>query len=425
MAGWIPSFEVDIENAFRGMRPRFFWLSGLMALALIVAVGVGSFVVFSNTVCQPGNDFTLRMNEVDCLRHGVDPYDVWNGSMTVAPYVSRSEAQEDGTIPNARHVYAYVPWEYACLLPFSFCQRITAWRVYMVIMFALGLVLYGVARRYGFSLMESTFPLLVVVYTLLSDLQVGNFGMLSLAAAVLMAFFLNKGRDVLAGVCWTFLMFKPQLGIVFAVPLFWRRRFLACAVAVCLCLSLSVIPSLLCGKSPVSLILSAPAANAEFFLGCGTWPYPLCGVLSSNVEISIGLVLGLVICLLMTGCLRGHKDWFVFMMPAAVCSCSWSYAHSYCYAMGWFVALALMHDLIRNPQSRILWVLTIVAVFSLSRWLLAWHGLFAFIGRPFPVSEYVFYCLESFNSTISLLVAFVYCVWLRCHSADGFVSWSK
>jgi len=126
MAGWIPSFEVDIENAFRGMRPRFFWLSGLMALALIVVVGVGSFVVFSNTVCQPGNDFTLRMNEVDCLRHGVDPYDVWNGSMTVAPYVSRSEAQEDGTIPNARHVYAYVPWEYACLLPFSFCQRITA-----------------------------------------------------------------------------------------------------------------------------------------------------------------------------------------------------------------------------------------------------------------------------------------------------------
>lgn len=47
----------------------------------------------------------------------------------------------------------------------------------------------------------------------------------------------------------------------------------------------------------------------------------------------------------------------------------------------------------------------------LSRWFLAWHGLCAFSGWHFPMSEYVFRCVDSLNSTASLVLAVVFCVW--------------
>ena len=42
---------------------------------------------------------------------------------------------------------------------------------------------------------------------------------------------------------------------------------------------------------------------------------------------------------------------------------------------------------------------------------MAWHGLCAFAEWRFPMSEYAFRCVDSLNSTASLVLAAVFCVW--------------
>ena len=54
-----------------------------------------------------------------------------------------------------------------------------------------------------------------------------------------------------------------------------------------------------------------------------------------------------------------------------------------------------------------------LAACSLSRGFLAWHGLVAFAGWTFPLSDYAFRCWDSLNSTLSLGLAAALCVWLR------------
>ena len=103
-------------------------------------------------------------------------------------------------------------------------------------------------------------------------------------------------------------------------------------------------------------------------------------------------------------------------MPAAMLSCCWTYTQAYSHAMGWFLAFVLVRELVRNPRSKFLWTMLVLAAFVLSRWFLAWHGLCNFMGWQFPMSEYAFRCVDSLNSTASLALAAVFCVWksLQC-----------
>ena len=126
---------------------------------------------------------------------------------------------------------------------------------------------------------------------------------------------------------------------------------------------------------------------------------------------SFPFLVGFLLCVGMTFAVRRERDWFVLLMPAAVCGCTWSYAHSYCHAMGWFLAFVLVRELVRNPRSKFLWMMLALSAFVLSRWFLAWHGLCAFTGWRFPMSEHAFRCVDSLNSTASLVLAVVFCAW--------------
>ena len=84
--------------------------------------------------------------------------------------------------------------------------------------------------------------------------------------------------------------------------------------------------------------------------------------------------------------------------------------------MGWFLVFVLVRELVRNPRSKFLWTMLVLSAFVLSRWFLAWYGLCAFVGWRFPMSEHAFRCVDSLNSTASLVLAAVFCVWksLQC-----------
>lgn len=383
------------------MKRPLAWLAGVLLAGLVVVLVVTC--AFSPTGHY---DFSLRMNELACVRQRVNPYDVWHGDISLPPYYPNAHVGEppDGC---TKQVNAYAPWEYVAMLPFSLLPEDVAWAVYCVLMgLALAALLY-LPRRDGESdsFLKTAIPLLAVAYPIWSNAGVGNFAVIVLTASVAMACALNRRRDVLAGLCWTVVMLKPQIGLAFAIPLLLRRKWLTLFVAGGVCLFLSVVAAAICRTSPVDLLLQAPAASVFAFLGCGTWPRFLCGATPGNGDILAGLAVGAIACAAMTWRLRKVDDWFTFLMPAAITSCGWTYTQAYSHAMGWFVAFALVRALLRTPRSKALWCLAALAAVSLSRTLLAAHGLCAFVGWPFPMSEYAFRCVDSLNSTVSLAVA--------------------
>lgn len=392
---------------------------GLILIAGLLAVGVSIVVsCWKLTGDHPGCDFTFRMNELLCLKQGVDPYDVWSGRVSVPPFESCGVASEQEVVPIDHRVFTYPPWEYAYMLPLSCLSRNVSWGVYFSLWVIGFVVVYFIGRRHFSSPIPVSCALLVVSYVLFSDLQVGNFGVFVLLSACLMAASLNSGKSALSGVCWAVAMVKPQLALLFAVPLLLKGKMLTCVVAIAVCLGVSFVPAVICGKSPVTLILEVPGSNVEFFQGCGTCPYWFCSWISSEVCIVVGLIIGLLLCVTMTFAIRKERDWFLLQMPAAICGCTWSYAHSYCHALGWFLAFVLVRELVRNPRSKFLWTMLALSAFVLSRWFLAWHGLCAFMGWRFPMSEYAFRCVDSLNSTASIVLAAVFCVWKGRQSAN-------
>ena len=381
----------------------------VLCTALMVAVCVRS----PNGWC----DFNLRMNELACLRQGVDPFSVWHEDVVLPPYCS-SLPKRPVPVGCTEHVNAYVPWAYALMLPLSFPPREIAWVLYSLLM---GVALLLTVRLEGLfagdeldradRLLTAAVPLVMVSYLLWSNAAVGNFALFVLAASVLMAWCLSRGHDVMAGFCWAVAMLKPQSALLFAVPLLMRKKWTTCIVAASSCLALSLVPMFFCGTSLLALLREGPAANAELFLGCGTYPHFLLGMLGNDVEIGIGLAVGTLLCVAMTGCIRRERDWLTLLMPAAICGASWTYTQAYSHAMGWFVAFVIVRDLVRHPRSKFLWTLMALSLFVLTRWFLAWHGLSAVVGLNFPMSEYAFRCVDSLNSTASLAIAFAYCVW--------------
>ncbi len=361
-------------------------------------------------------DFSLRMNELACVRQRVNPYAVWHGDVSLPPYYPNTHVGE----PPAgctKPVKAYAPWEYVAMLPFSLLSEDVAWAVYCVLMgLSLAALLY-LPRRDGEadSFLKTAIPLLAVAYPIWSNAGVGNFAVIVLAAAVAMACALNRRRDVLARLCWAVVMLKPQIGLAFAIPLLLRRKWRTLFVA----LFLSVVAAAICRASLVDMLLQGPAANTSFFLGCGTWPRFLCGATPGTGDILAGLTVGAVVCTAMTWRLRKVDDWLVFLMPAAITSCCWTYTQAYSHVMGWFVAFALVSALLRTPRSKELWCLAALAAVSLSRTLLAAHGLCAFAGRPFPMSEYAFRCVDSLSSTVSLAIAAVFAFFVSREGLDA------
>lgn len=394
------------------MKRKLAW--GSLAL---LAIGVVLMAVVCVRSPNGRCDFNFRMNELACLRQGVDPYSVWHEDVVLPPYCSNLPKRP---VPAGctEQVNAYVPWAYALMLPFSYPPRHVSWFLYSLLMGAtllltarLGATFAGEEAGRDDRLLTAAVPLVMVSYLLWSNAAVGNFAMFMLAASVLMAWCLSRGHDVMAGFCWAIAMIKPQSALLFAVPLLMRRKWTTCIVAAASCLAFSLVPMFFCGTPLLALLREGPAANAELFQGCGTYPRFLLGMFGNDVEIVIGLVVGALLCIVMTGCIRRERDWLTLMMPAAICGASWTYTQAYSHAMGWFVAFVIVRDLVRRPRSKFLWTLVVLSFFVLTRWFLAWHGLASAAGWKFPMSEYAFRCVDSLNSAASLAIALAYCVW--------------
>lgn len=381
--------------------------------ALIVLLGCFALFTFASlfTPVATRCDFKYRLAEVDCVKRGVDPFLVWNETVELAPYFSNNPNRRSKPIGSTQDVSVYVPWEYTLVLPFSFIDPEVLWWVYSAASFlALGVMLWCFRNR---DLLPALGATLVVIYPIWSNFQVGNYGVLTLLAAILLSEALDRKLNFVAGIAWMFLMFKPQIGLVFAVPILMRRQYHVGSVAVSLCLILSLPAICLSGARVPEVFLEPAWATAFAFEGCGTWPKFMDLWFPSSVGIPAGLILGVVVCYVMTRCLPTDSDSKTYLMPAAIVSSCWTYTQAYSHVMGWFVAFVLIRALVAEPKRRDIQILVVASLVILSRALLACHGFAVFFGCAFPVDEYMFRCLDSLNSTLALLMGVLVCCRLK------------
>ena len=174
------------------------------------------------------NRMKQRMTEIDCLLRGVNPYNVWHGDIVLKPYVphvGKPREVVEGKEGFTELINAYAPWEYIMMMPFALMPRTASWILYFVLMLASLGALFAVGRSFAmrFAGVDRDVGAIVgAVAILLAGLPIyQNFhaGVPVLLAAALMAVCLNRGWDMLAGVCWAFAMLKPNLGLAFAIPL--------------------------------------------------------------------------------------------------------------------------------------------------------------------------------------------------------------
>lgn len=423
------------------MKVKFAAVFSICALALF-ATAVFALVLSplrpasfgaNGTWFQPSGDFKLRCTEVQCLLKGVNPYDVWHGDVIMRPY-------RPNYAPNApqlraedgydTEINAYAPWEYTMMIPFALLPMSVSWPLYAAILYAcLFVLLYSgwkFARREGLSTRGSVvvgaLTILLAAVAVAGDFDSGNFGIIVCTSAVLMAACLDKAREstgrkaimwkALTGLCWAITMLKPQLGLIFAIPLLMRKEFLACAIASSICALLTIPPSILCHVSPITLIMQTPQANTFAFNGCGTLPYGLHSLFPVGFAINLALAIGAVICIAMTFALRKEKSAVVYLFPAAVMATTWTYSLRYSYVLLWFYFALLLVSLAKNPHSRKLWIIAALSLFFPTR---AFSGLhFAILLLPHDsgilgMLHDNFYYFDSVSSTVCILLAIALC----------------
>lgn len=333
-------------------KPLFIVMLVISALAFALAL-VGSTDKF-HSLPGYGSDLLLRMNEISCLRSGVNPSDVWTGANTTtsfAPYVD-VEAVAAGKKP----LYVYTPWAYTFLLPVNLLGEFAGTVVWELLILGSMVLLSVFGYKRGVAVRgEAHDGLLVASFVMMTtaaffdDAFVMNMGTIITLLVVLMVICLARGHDVLAGICLAGAMMKPQLAMLFVVPLLIKRKFLVLVVGAAICLAATVVPSAMCGASMVDLIAQAPQGGVHAFRGCDLYPWALLCLASSlgmppSFSIWIGLAVGAVACGAICWRLRRSDDWFsLFLVPATLVT-AWTYTTlcSRVMAVFTFAALALM-----------------------------------------------------------------------------------
>ena len=412
--------------------------SPYMARALVVmaaAIGLGA-IAFAFVYCARsidpyalnkdqgrGVDFVLRLAEVDCLRSGTNPFYVWHGDVNHDLYCSVADKDSDSAIGKLP-VNAYTPWEYMYVYPLSLVKDWSVrWWIFTGLRFLAFLLIVVVMLRRVLEIRCRFVDgclclacLSTTVGAVYADLMPSNFAIFLSAFALGMCVCLNHRWDCCAGICWALLMSKPQIGLLFAVPLLIGGRWKTVVVASGICALASVPPMLMCGDSFLNMIQQAPAASVHGFHGCALLPFTVFdwvvnvrGV-SSGVVLFAALMFGAVLCFVASWKLRTENDWLVKFFPCAVLALSWTYVQSYSYCLAVLPIAVLVMELVKAEDLRRM-VLCMVSIFLFSN---LGHDLVRLVIRAFSIcgpesSDVVSSWVRQVSSSLAVIACMVWC----------------
>lgn len=284
-----------------------------------------------------GFDFRLRYNEVECLKTGVNPFLVWSEQVESDEYTSLKQTV---SAPGVKFVNGYPPWAYTWLIPATNFSVGTVWTAYLfasfvqvallwIVAFVIGLRLRGNPWDGIFCGGASLFLGTMTGYAL----SMGNYSISLALSAYGLAWAVSRNNALLGGLFLAILMTKPQIGVLFAIPLFVNWRWKAVFFAAAFCVALSIPPAVLCNENPITMILQVANLGSSAFQGTWLIPKQIASTIASKFGAQAPMVMsassGLALCLFLALKLRSiQANWIRIALPPCLCCFIWTYTSS-------------------------------------------------------------------------------------------------
>ena len=380
------------------------------------------------------DDFLVYISELHCVVRGIDPYDVWTGTVksdTFYPYERAELKTETRRMP----IHGHTPWFYTYFLPFSGDGSLYArWIVWELCQIPFFLIIVGVAyslgkRFVGSSDADAKPRALFVAAAALSvgfafPLRfIGNNLLMAAAALALMVYCLVVGRGIAAGICWAIVVTKPQDGFLLVIPLLFARQWKTILTAGLVCLSASALSSYLIGKPIVDLILEVPKLKTVHE-SAALIPNVLAdGLIQAGVGESLiqssSMAIGVALCVALSWLVRKSEDWLVRVLPAIMCASIWTYMDS-CDRCIFFVVQTLFACRFlttKSPKERFGMVFMMIVVFcTCIQPILYCGGLISALGSNLGIGNLAQICAAIVNpiDTVAMVLfvggVIVFCI---------------
>lgn len=331
---------------------------------------------FSSKIFIHCCDFRTRHAEILCAHRGVNSFHIWNRDVTLPGYwpIPRPD------IPCADYhegdlcVHAYPPWEvfffyFLGWFPVGICLVLMCC-LYVVCAFYIVRSSFLIGCKWGvYPYVVASASLLMIVKDAGRCFSCLNYSILCLALVILMFRFLDKGRPIIAAMCWALIMIKPQFGALFFWPLLFGRCYRTILTAVALCLGATVAMSFIYHESVLALILQVPQIGAPYvsFELVEKLFKPVLGRSANLVWMGIWCVVCGVWCFL----LRKSGDFLVRCVPVAIIVPVWTYSQSYDHVILWIFYMVALKFVFSQPCK--FWKWCFVGVISLSVFCMAWE----------------------------------------------------
>ena len=309
---------------------RKFIAIAIILFAVFQMVGVYLSAPKYYTTDAYGFDLRLRHAESCCAHQGVNSFRVWNCETTLPGFAPlwRPNVELPPRQPGDAVVSYYPPWHTAMFWFYGWLST-TGCLVLMSVVFFLCLAFdaFECARllkaRSEYDGLAVGFAFAAVASAAFSCLGVLNYGVLALTMFLLMNRALEKGHDILAGLCWAVMMVKPQLGLLFCWPLFWHRRYLTIVVATAVCVAAMMVTAGIVHESPVDLLRQIQEIGKPYGMGgiARIVGEPFFGEHAPAVVMSAFFVLTGVA----TWFFRKNRDFLVSCVPVMLVLPVWAY----------------------------------------------------------------------------------------------------
>ena len=318
-------------------------------------------------------DLTVRHNEIECIRTGVDPFDIFERTISSEEYrgifrPDKPEEPKDGR----KRVHSYPAWHMAFFWWNNFVPR----NICIVIMLIANIgslvwVCWWLSKKYQRSdtvhlVQDILFLLVLMLYPFFCVFETLNYGLLLTGCLLLLFLALRCKYEILAGIAYAFIMIKPQIGVVLLLPLFFNKWFKTIAVAAAICIIGTIFTARELNKSPFELILQIPLIGAPFYKGFFTsMAIRTFGYAGGFVSMGVFVLIAAAGCFLV----RNAEEIWMRFLPALAIIPFWTYSMHH----DWFIFLPcciyLLNSKGKHPKLyglsmdlAIIWILTFLAV---------------------------------------------------------------
>ena len=324
-------------------------MAGCVLLGIICFYNINKSIHKSTSLFL-GYDIYLRRNEISCMHKGIDPFDIFERKIESEEFCGypRPDMPEE-PINGRRIVHSYPPWQMAVFwwygyVPEGVCMAI------MIGLYLCSLVwacIWTSGKMREPDLSHRILAILVILamtlYPLANLCWTLNYGLFLLGCSLLLYEAIEHKHDILASVFYSFIMIKPQIGVLFLLPLFFSKHYKTIAVAGAICIAETLFIAWQLNKSPIELILQIPQIGAPFHKG----------FFASIAERLFGgagvfLSMGFFLVIIATGCflVRNADEVWVRFLPTIAFVPFWTYSWNH----DWCVLLPCYIYLLNNKQ---------------------------------------------------------------------------